>query len=337
MNNVQKVTVIGAGSWGSTLGHVLADNGHDVLIWTRREDQANEINQKHTNANYLPGENLSKNLKATASIDEAVAFSNTILVVIPTAGMRAISQMIAEKATEPKTIIHASKGLEQETHLRISEVIEQEIPAELLEAVVVLSGPSHAEELIRKGLTSVTVASKNEAATKKVQYLFMNEYFRIYTHSDVMGVELGGALKNIIALASGILAGISFGDNAKAALVTRGLYEIHRLGVALGADADTFFGLSGMGDLIVTAMSAHSRNYQFGILIGEGMTVDEALGEVSMVVEGFYTTRAAYELSKEIGVEMPITESLYRVLYDGAEVKQELSDLMAREAKSEWV
>lgn len=331
----EKVTVLGAGSWGTALATVLIENGHDVLIWTRSDEQVEEINDSHKNTSYLPEFTLPESLQATNDLKEAADFSSILLFVIPTAGMRETVEQISSHFNEPKLIIHASKGIEKTTYKRISEILTEVIPAEKRSAVAVLSGPSHAEEVIKKDITTVTSASEDEKAAKVVQELFLNDYFRVYTNPDIIGVEIGAALKNIIALGSGTIAGMGFGDNANAALITRGLAEITRLGVELGADPQTFSGLSGVGDLIVTCSSQHSRNWRAGQLIGKGKPVNETLEEVGMVVEGVFTTKAAYDLSKNLGVDMPITNAIYSVVYEEAGLDETIEGLMSRQGKSE--
>lgn len=249
--------------------------------------------------------------------------------------MRSVASQLADVLTSPVVIAHASKGLEQETHKRISEVLEEEIPSELRTAVVVLSGPSHAEEVAVKDITTITSASTNPAGAAFIQSLFMNRYFRVYTNEDIIGVEMGAALKNIIAVGAGALHGLGYGDNAKAALMTRGLAEISRLGVAFGAQPLTFIGLSGVGDLIVTCTSIHSRNWRAGDLLGKGHNLQEVLDNMGMIVEGVSTTKAAYELAKQKNIEMPITEAIYDVLYNKTDVKEVVSNLMTRDGKAE--
>ena len=259
------------------------------------------------------------------------------MFVLPTKAIRVVAKEVAtllDGQTKPH-LIHASKGLEQDTHKRISVIIKEEIPAEKYDSLVVLSGPSHAEEVAKKDITTITAASENEEDAGYVQKLFMNPYFRVYRNTDVIGVELGAALKNIIAVGAGALHGLGYGDNAKAALMTRGLAEISRLGIAFGADPMTFFGLSGVGDLIVTGTSRHSRNWRAGDLIGKGHDLDEVLNNMGMVVEGVATTKAAYELAQEKGIEMPITEAIYKVLYEKVDVKKAIEELMLREGKAE--
>lgn len=333
----EKVAVLGAGSWGTALAKVLAENGHDVMMWSRIEDAAiiDEINTQHTNKIYLKDLELPQSIQATTDLEEAIKERDVIVVVIPTVGIRSTAKQLNQLIQNPKIIVHASKGLEQGTHERISTILEEEIDEDKRTAVVALSGPSHAEEVAVQDLTSITSASKNEAAAEKVQYLFMNDYFRVYRNDDIIGVELGAALKNIIAVGAGALNGIGFGDNAIAALVTRGLAEISRFGVELGADPMTFMGLSGVGDLIVTCTSPHSRNWRAGKLIGEGYNLEQIQEEIGMVIEGLSTVIAAKELAEARGVEMPITQAIYKVVYEDADVSETILELMRREGKAE--
>lgn len=331
----QKVAVLGPGSWGTALSQVLAENGHQVTIWGNDPVQIQEIEHYHTNRHYLPDLKIPESIHATTDLKVALEKVDAILFVVPTKAIRAVAKQVAEVIENKPVIIHASKGLEQETHERISEILENEIPVEKRGSIVVLSGPSHAEEVAVHDLTTITAASKDEKAAEYVQHLFMNEYFRIYTNDDVVGVELGAALKNIIALGTGALAGLGYGDNAKAAIMTRGLAEISRLGEALGANPLTFIGLSGVGDLIVTGTSKHSRNWRAGFQLGQGKSLQEVLDHMGMIVEGVATTKSAYELSRKLKVEMPITETIYHVLYDGADVKEATRALMARDGKQE--
>lgn len=333
----QTVTVLGAGSWGTALAMVLEENGHDVRIWGNHPEQMEEMNTKHTNQHYLPDLVLSEGIVAYTDLEKAMDGSDYILFVVPTKAIRSVAKQVALLLDGKKKpyLIHASKGLEQVTHKRISVVIEEEINSKLHSGLVVLSGPSHAEEVAKKDITTIAAASASVEAAEMVQKLFMNHYFRVYTNLDVVGVELGAALKNIIAVGAGALHGLGYGDNAKAALMTRGLAEISRLGVAFGADPLTFFGLSGVGDIIVTGTSIHSRNWRAGNLIGKKVPLPEILENMGMVVEGVETTKAAYELAQEKGIEMPITEAIYRVLYEDADVDEVIKDLMLRDRKSE--
>lgn len=331
----QTVAVLGPGSWGTALAQVLAENGHDVRIWGNNPAQIKEINEQHTNKHYLPDLKINESIRAYEELGAAVKEADAVLFVVPTKAMRAVAHDFAQVAENQPMIIHASKGLEQDTHKRISEILYEEIPAEHRRGIVVLSGPSHAEEVAVRDITTITAASERLEDAAYVQDLFMNGYFRIYTNDDVIGVETGAALKNIIALGAGAIHGLGFGDNAKAAIMTRGLAEISRLGVAMGADPLTFIGLSGVGDLIVTGTSIHSRNWRAGNLLGQGHKLDEVLENMGMIVEGVSTTKAAYELSRQLDVEMPITETIYRVLYEDEDVKQAAKEIMLRDGKTE--
>lgn len=332
---MEKITVIGPGSWGTALSMVLSDNGHEVRIWGNEPKQLDEINEYHTNKQFLPEVVLPEDIKAYHSLEEALDGVDTVLVVVPTKVIRIVVKQIAEVTKQPLTIVHASKGIEPGTSKRISEMITEEMPAELLKDVVVLSGPSHAEEVALRQLTTVTSASENIEAAKKVQDLFMNSYFRVYTNPDVVGVELGGALKNIIALGAGAIYGLGYGDNAKAALMTRGLAEITRLGCAMGAKKETFSGLTGMGDLIVTCTSVHSRNWRAGKMLGEGRSLDDILESMGMVVEGVRTAEAAHILAEQLGIDMPITDAIYSVLFEGKCPQETVAGLMGRVKKHE--
>lgn len=331
---MEKISVFGAGSWGTALSYVLAQNGHDVLLWTHRSEQAEEINQ-HTNNRYLKNIQLPKNLKATSDLKSAIDHSAVFVIAVPTKAVREVCAAMTADLNKKTLFVHVSKGIEPDSLKRISEMIREEIPEQWLEDVVVLSGPSHAEEVVLEQPTTVTAACENQASAEKVQDLFMNQYFRVYTNTDVIGVEIGGALKNIIALAVGITDGLGYGDNAKAALITRGLAEIARLGVKMGATPLTFSGLSGVGDLIVTCTSPHSRNWRAGNMLGKGKTIDQVLDDMGMVVEGIRTTKAAHQLSKAFDVPMPITDALYAVLFEGKSTKDAVELLMGRMKKNE--
>lgn len=334
----EKIAVLGAGSWGSVLAKVLVENGHEVALWSNSQAQVDELNQQHTNAKYLPDLIYPEALKATTDLKAAVKDASTVLFVVPTKVIRLVAQQLIEVLEELGTkplIVHASKGLELGSHKRISEVIAEEIPTKYRSGMVVLSGPSHAEEVARQDITLITAASEDLANAKKVQALFMNDYLRIYTNSDVVGVETGAAFKNVIAIGAGALHGLGYGDDAKAALMTRGLAEISRLGVSFGADPLTFIGLSGVGDLIVTCTSVHSRNWRAGNQLGQGKSLEDVIANMGMVIEGINTCKAAYELAQQKGIEMPITQAIYNVLYKQADIKSEIANLMQREGKTE--
>lgn len=335
MTNQKKVSVLVAGSWGTALASVLADNSHDVWIWSRHEHQVEEINRLHTNSKFLPDVKLPDNIRATASMKEAVSGSDAVLLAAPSSAMREVAAGVRPYLRNDATLIHATKGFETKTLERMTTVISEELPEYDPQNIVVLSGPSHAEEVIRKSPTTVVVASESLDAAEQAQDLLINSYFRVYTNPDVIGVEVGGALKNIIALGAGLSDGLGFGDNAKAALLTRGLAEISRLGAAMGANPLTFAGLAGVGDLIVTCTSRHSRNWRAGYLLAQGHTLDQTLKQMGMVVEGVKTTQAAYELARRYQTTMPITDELYAVLFDGKEPKTAVEDLMNRGRKDE--
>lgn len=314
---------------------VLADNNHKVCLWGHKQAQIEEINTSHTNEKYLKGIKLSNNIVGYTSIEEAVQEVEAIVLAVPTKAMREVCQKVKQYVTSPTLFVHVSKGIEPDSHLRVSEIIEEELPEAIREAVVVLSGPSHAEEVSLRQPTTVTAASLNIEAAEKVQDLFINQHFRVYTNTDVVGVEIGGSLKNIIALAAGITDGLGYGDNAKAALITRGLAEIARLGSCLGANPLTFLGLTGMGDLIVTCTSVHSRNWRAGNMLGKGMNLEEVLENMGMVVEGVRTTKAAYQLAQKLQVKMPLTTALYHVLFDNVHPKDAVDELMSRSKTTE--
>ncbi len=336
----QKIAVLGSGSWGTALASVLTINGHEARLWGNDTKQIEEINTMHTNKHYLPDFVLEDSIKAYLDLKEVLQEVDAIVFVLPTKAIRVVACQVREilnqlNLAKKPMIIHASKGLEQETHKRISVILQEELPQNEIEDIVVLSGPSHAEEVVKQDITTITAACSNIESAKYVQNLFCNGFFRVYTNQDVIGVELGAALKNVIAVGAGALHGLGYGDNAKAALMTRGLTEISRLGVAFGADPLTFIGLSGVGDLIVTCTSVHSRNWRCGNELGKGVPIEKVLENMGMVVEGVATTKAAYELAMQKDIDMPITTAIYRVIYQNEDLKIEISDLMKRERKSE--
>lgn len=329
------ITVFGTGSFGTALANVLAENGHDVLMWGKNESTINEINTSHSNTKYLKSAQLSTKIIATNNLQQAVEHSDIYLIALPTKAIREVVSEIDQLLATSKVFIHVAKGIENGTFKRVSEMIEDSLTPTHNGGIGVLSGPSHAEEVVIKQPTTVAASSKNIEISNLIQDLFMNDYLRVYTNNDLIGVELGGALKNIIAVASGVISGMGFGDNAKAALMTRGLAEISRLGETLGADPMTFLGLGGIGDLIVTCTSTHSRNFTLGYKLGEGKSVDEALNEMNMVVEGIYTTESVYHLAENHHVDMPITATLYGVLFENKPVNESVKYLMGREKKAE--
>lgn len=331
----KKVTVAGAGSWGTALAMVLADNGHDVRLWGNNEEQIIEINKKHKNSMYLPDVELPESIKGYISLEDSLEGVETVILAVPTKAIREVVKLLNNTSKDHITIVHVSKGIEPDSLLRITEMIEEEADPEVVKDVVVLSGPSHAEEVSLRHPTTVTVSSKNMEAAEHIQDLFINQNFRVYTNPDLIGVEIGAALKNIIALAAGITDGLGYGDNAKAALMTRGLAEIARLGTVMGANPLTFAGLTGIGDLIVTCTSVHSRNWRAGNMLGKGQKLEDVLANMGMVVEGVRTTKAAYQLAKKYNVKMPIAEALHGVLFEGVNVKDAVDNLMSRDRKSE--
>ncbi|MGO4494552.1 NAD(P)H-dependent glycerol-3-phosphate dehydrogenase [Paenibacillus sp. 2RAB27] len=326
----QKVSVLVAGSWGTALASVLADNGKEVLLWSRNEEQVLEINEKHTNSRFLKEISLSPSIIATHSLQEAVQDADAIIMVVPSSGMREVASRMRPFLKKNTLIIHATKGFETGTLKRMTEVLADELPEMDPKRFVVLSGPSHAEEVICKMPTTVVVAAQDLQAAEAAQDLLITRYFRVYTNPDVTGVEVGGALKNIIGLGAGLTDGLDFGDNAKAALVTRGLAEITRLGTAMGANPLTFAGLAGIGDLIATCTSKHSRNWRAGNKLAKGILLEDVLKEMGMVVEGVKTTKAAYDLAKRFEVTMPITNELHNVLFEGKSPQLAAGDLMGR-------
>ncbi len=332
---MKKIAVIGAGSWGTALSLVLADNGHEVVLYGRDQKNVDAINQNHENTQFLPGVTLPVSLRATTDLKEAVVGVSHILIVTPSSAIRSVSRQLNGLLTDPVVLIHASKGIEPKTHLRLSELMEAEIDPSKRSSICVLTGPSHAEEVALRKPTTVTVASTDMEEAGRVQELFTNDNFRVYLNADIIGAELGGAFKNIIALAAGMADGLGYGDNAKAALITRGMVEIARLGTLFGANPMTFTGLTGMGDLIVTCTSVHSRNWRAGNAIGRGEKLETVLENMGMVVEGVRATQAAYDLAETKQCELPITTALYHVLFDGHTPAEEVQKLMRRPQKNE--
>ncbi|QAT42422.1 NAD(P)H-dependent glycerol-3-phosphate dehydrogenase [Aminipila luticellarii] len=328
----KKIAVIGAGSWGTALALTLSNKGHEVKIWDVNKEHVQELQVNRENVKYLPGIPFPDKLQPVAAVKEALEDAQVVLFSAPAQHFRSALDNALPFISQDMIIINVAKGIEQKTLKRMSEIARDKMSNM---KYVVLSGPSHAEEVGLGLPTTVVVASTDIKLAEYVQDIFMTDKFRVYTNSDVIGVEIGGALKNIIALGAGISDGMGYGDNAKAAMMTRGIAEIARLGVKLGADIHTFSGLTGIGDLVVTCTSMHSRNRRCGILIGEGMKPKEATKKVGMVVEGMYTTEAAYELAKREGVEMPITEGIYAVINDKIDARDAVNQLMTRDKKSE--
>ncbi len=331
---VQKknIAVIGGGSWGTALAITLSDKGHNVRIWDIDGEQVENLKKDRENKRYLPGIPFGETLNAVESVGKAIKDADIVLFSAPTQVFRSAFTNALPFLRDDMIIVNVAKGIEQKTLMRISEIAEEIKPNVKF---VALSGPSHAEEVGKKLPTVVVAASKQIELAEEIQDVFITDRFRVYTAEDVIGVELGGAIKNSIALGAGISDGMGFGDNAKAALMARGIAEMNRLGLALGADMQTFAGLTGVGDLIVTCTSMHSRNRRCGILIGEGMTPSEATKEVKMVVEGMFTTEALYGLAQKAGVEMPIIEGIYKVINGEITALEVVGTLMGRDRKSE--
>ncbi|OFI07656.1 glycerol-3-phosphate dehydrogenase [Clostridium acetireducens DSM 10703] len=327
-----KVCFLGGGSFGTALAVMLSKKGIDVSIWTRKEQLVNDINVKKENIKYLPNIVIPSKVVATTNMKEAIENSKCIVLAVPSHAIREVCKEAKKYITQNQIIVSIAKGIEQESNKRLSQVIKEEIKNN---PIVILSGPSHAEEVARDMPTVVVVTSENMEYAEKIQDLFMTNKFRIYTNDDLIGIEIGGAVKNIIALAAGILDGMGYGDNAKAALMTRGMSEIIRIGIKLGGKPETFSGLTGMGDLIVTCTSMHSRNRRAGIYIGKGMSLEEAIKEVGMVVEGIKACKVFYNLKEKTGVSMPITDTLYKALFEGKDPKYGVYELMTRNKKDE--
>lgn len=327
-----RVGIIGGGSWGSALAVLLASKGIKTNIWLRSKEQVDKITRDKENMKYLPGILLDNNISVTSDINDTISGKEIVILAVPTQSVRATLTFIGDIVKKNQIIVNVSKGIETKSLKRISEVVKEIYPDN---AFCVLSGPSHAEEVALGIPTTVVSASKDKNVAESIQDLFTSPNFRVYTNPDVIGVELGGALKNIIALGAGISDGLGYGDNTKAALMTRGIYEMSKLGIELGADPDTFWGLSGIGDLIVTCTSMHSRNRRAGILIGKGYSLENAVKEIGMVVEGIKTTESTYSLAKSINTIMPITNEIYNVLYNGSNVEESVSRLMGRSKKHE--
>ena len=329
---MSKVTFLGGGSFGTALGILLANKGNEVSIYDRDNNVVEDININRKNDKYIKELTIPKSVTAYNNIDKALENSNFIVLAIPSHIIRTMAKNIKDKINKDAIIISIAKGIEENTNLRLSEVIKEELPNN---KVVILSGPSHAEEVAFDIPTTVVVSSEDMEAAKVVQDLFIDKNFRVYTNDDLIGVEIGGAVKNIIALAAGVCDGIGYGDNTKAALMTRGMAEIVRIGMKLGGKPETFLGLTGIGDLIVTCTSLHSRNRRAGYLLGKGESTEEALDEVGMIVEGVKACKAFYKLKEDLNVEMPITDILYKVLFENKNPKEAVIDLMGREKKDE--
>ena len=329
---MSKITVLGAGSWAMGISILLSDNGHDVTMWSAVPSEIEILKRDRENPRFLKDVKLPENIALTTDIEEAINENDIIIMGVASKFVRSTAARLKGLIRPGQIIVNLAKGIEEGTLLLPKDVIEDELPQA---DVYVLSGPSHAEE-VSKGLpTVVTIAGDNMKMAKYLQGIFSSKVFRVYTSSDALGVELGGALKNVIALAAGMADGIGYGDNTKAALITRGIKEMSRLAIKMGAEAETLYGLSGIGDLIVTCASMHSRNRRAGILIGQGKTMDEAVAEVNMVVEGIVSAKAAKELANKYDVEMPIVEAVNRILFEDKKAKDAVGELMEREGREE--
>jgi glycerol-3-phosphate dehydrogenase (NAD(P)+) len=330
-----RVGVVGAGSWGTALANLLAHKGNPVTMWSFEHDVAESINRAHENTKYMKGIELHRNLRATEDLREAVRGADVVLNVTPSQHVRRVLGQAAAHIEGNALVVSASKGIETASLQTMAEVIEEALPGTTGAHACFLSGPSFALEVARQMPTAVAMASHHEESAARAQELFQSPYFRVYTNPDVIGVELGGAIKNVIAIAAGMATGLGLGHNALAALITRGLAEMARLGVARGANPLTFSGLAGMGDLILTCTGELSRNRSVGVALGEGKSIDEILGGMFMVAEGVETTRAAYALAQKTGIEMPIVQEVYGVLFEGRTAREALENLMLREPKPE--
>jgi len=327
-----KIGVLGAGSWGTALAVLLHENGHEVTLWSIDKREVAMIDEKREQVEKLPGVRIPDRIAVTNDVESSVAGKDILVMAVPSIFIRSTSKMIAPYVKEGQLIVNVAKGIEEETLMNMTDIIEDEIKQA---RVGVLSGPSHAEEVGRRIPTTVVAGAHDKKTAEEIQEAFMSPVFRVYTSPDMVGIELGAALKNVIALAAGIVDGLGLGDNTKAALITRGIAEITRLGLAMGGRFETFIGLSGIGDLIVTCTSTHSRNHNAGYLIGQGKSYQEAMDEVKMVVEGVYSAKAALALAKKYNIEVPITEQVNQVLFEGRSAKDAVTSLLMRNRTSE--
>lgn len=331
-NDMEKIGIVGAGSWGTAIAVLLDHNGHEVTMWSAIGSEIDMLQAEHEHKDKLPGIKLSERMRFTKELGEAITDMDLVILAVPSVYTRSTARQMKELITPGQIIVNVSKGIEEATLMTMSQIIEEEIPQSV---VAVLSGPSHAEEVGKLLPTTVVVGAKRKATAESVQDIFKCDVFRAYISPDVIGIELGAALKNVVALAAGMADGLGYGDNTKAALITRGITEISRLGMAMGGQLETFAGLSGIGDLIVTCASMHSRNRRAGILIGQGKTMEEAMDEVKMVVEGVYSAKAAIGLGRKYQIEMPIVEQVNEILFEGKKACDAVKELMLRESKEE--
>lgn len=327
-----KVGIIGAGSWGVALATVLDENGHELTVWSLLEDEVKMLNKEHEHKSKLPGVKLSERILFTTDLEKTIKGMDLVVLAVPSPYVRSTAKNMRPYVEEGQIVVDVAKGIEEDSLMPMTEILAQELP---LADVAILSGPSHAEEVSRKMPTSIVAGAKKRATAEYVQNLFMNSYFRVYTSPDVLGIGLGGSLKNVIALAAGMADGLGCGDNTKAALITRGIKEISRLAEKRGAYDETVMGLSGLGDLIVTCASVHSRNRKAGFLIGQGKTMQEAMDEVQMIVEGVYSAKAARKMAEIYDIELPIIDEVNRVLFEDKNAREALFDLMQRDKKKE--
>lgn len=326
------ISVLGAGSWALGISILLNDNGHRVTVWSALPEEIRQLSEKHENPKYLPGIHFPEDILLTENLEEAVSGADIIVLAVASKFTRQTAARLKGLIPDGSIIVNVAKGIESGSLLTLSEIIKEELPEA---KVAVLSGPSHAEEVARRMPTLVTVACEDEEIARKLQIIFSSSVFRVYTSTDVLGIEIGGALKNVIALAAGMGDGLGYGDNVKAALITRGITEISRLAIKIGASPDTLYGLSGIGDLIVTCDSMHSRNRRAGILMGQGKSMEEAVREVNMVVEGIVSAKAARELAEKYDVDMPIITQVNKVLFEGLSPREAVDNLMLRDLKAE--
>lgn len=326
------VGVIGAGSWGIALTVLLNKNGSKVTVWSKFEDEVKMLSEKREYVDKLPGVKIPKTVDFTTDLEATVKNNEVLIMAVPSTFVRGTAHLMKDYVKDGQIIVNVAKGIEENTLMTLSDIIEEEIPQA---KVAVMCGPTHAEEVGRGIPTTIVVGAREQSTAKLIQDLFMNETFRVYTSPDVLGMEIGSSLKNVVALAAGIADGLGYGDNTKAALITRGIAEISRLGIKMGGKAETFAGLTGIGDLIVTCASMHSRNRRAGILIGQGKTMKEAMDEVKMVVEGVYSAKAAMQLARKYEVELPIIEQVNEILFNDKPAAEAVRDLMIRDKKIE--
>lgn len=330
-----KIGVVGAGSWGTALAHLLAGKGLNPMLWAYEAELCDQIGENRENRLYLPGVKLAPGIAVSTDLATVVSEKDIVLMVVPSHLMRSVSEQMKGCLAEETIVVTASKGIENKTHLTMSGVLAETLPSVDPDYLAAISGPSFAREVATDIPTAVTVAAREAETGRFLQQVFSAPVFRVYTHNDIIGVELGGALKNVIALASGIIDGLGLGLNTRAAMITRGLAEIRRAGIALGADPHTFSGLAGVGDLLLTCTGNLSRNYTVGKKLGQGMTIDEILSEMRMVAEGVKTAKSVYNLSRKLGVEMPICNEVHAVIYEGVSARDAVFRLMTRSLKDE--